>query len=78
MDNTKKQCQSCRFFAKSGSKGYCHRYPPQACIVDEQGESATLYRIPEVHENGYCGEWQNGPQEMQTEELVMSECRKKD
>jgi hypothetical protein len=53
-------------------------YPPQACIVDEQGSSATLYRIPEVHENGYCGEWQNGQQQTQTEELVMSECCKKD
>jgi len=47
-------------------------------VVDEQGNSATLYRIPEVHENGYCGEWQNGKQKTQTEELVMSECRKKD
>ena len=79
MDNTKNQCQSCKFFSKSGSKGYCHRYPPQACVVDEQGNSATLYRIPEVHETGYCGEWQNGRRETQTEELlVMSECRKKD
>jgi len=77
MDNTKNQCQSCKFFSKSGSKGYCHRYPPQACVVNEQGDSATLYRIPEVHKNGYCGEWQKSRQEMQTEELVMSECRKK-
>ena len=77
MDNTKNQCQSCKFFSKSGSKGYCHRYPPQACVVNEQGDSATLYRIPEVHKNGYCGEWQKSLQEMQTEELVMSECRKK-
>jgi hypothetical protein len=74
MDNTQNhQCQSCRFFAKSGSKGYCHRYPPQACVVDDQGKSATLYRIPEVHENGYCGEWQKGQQQTQAEELVMSD-----
>jgi len=53
-------------------------YPPQACVVYEQGNSATLYRIPEVHENGYCGEWQNGKQKTQTEELVMSECLDKD
>jgi len=79
MDNTKNQCQSCKFFSRSGAKGYCHRYPPQACVVDEdeQGKLTTLYRIPEVHENGYCGEWQNARQKTQTEELVMSECRKK-
>jgi len=76
MNNTKNQCKDCKFFAKSGSKGYCHRYPPQACVVDEQGKSATLYRIPEVHETGYCGEWQNGQQETQAEELVMSACCK--
>ena len=77
MDN-KNQCQSCRFFAKSGAKGYCHRYPPQACVVDEQGNSSTLYRIPEVHETGYCGEWQSGQQqEIQADELEMSECCKK-
>ncbi len=84
MDNKNSQCQNCRFFAKSGSKGYCHRYPPQACVVDEQGNSATLYRIPEVHETGYCGEWQsegilteNGRQETQADEFVMSErCKK--
>jgi len=35
-------------------------YPPQACVVDEQGNSATLYRIPEVHENGYWGLYQFG------------------
>ena len=58
MDNTKNQCKDCKFFARSGSKSYCHRYPPQACVVDEQGKVTTLYRIPEVHENGYCGEWQ--------------------
>jgi hypothetical protein len=70
MDKT---CQTCRFFAKSGSKGYCHRYPPQACIVDEQGKWATLYRIPEVHEAGYCGEWQEGKrQETQAKELEMA------
>jgi hypothetical protein len=46
-------------------------------VVDEQGNSATLYRIPEVHETGYFGEWQNGKQKKLTEELVMSECRKK-
>ncbi len=62
MDNTKNQCKDCKFFAKSGSKSYCHRYPPQACVVDKQGKIATLYRIPEVHENGYCGEWQDGGQ----------------
>ncbi len=28
-------------------------YPPQACVVYEQGNSATLYCIPEVHETGY-------------------------
>ena len=49
MDNTKNQCQSCKYFYKSGSKGYCHRYPTQAFVVYEQGDSATLYRIPEVH-----------------------------
>jgi len=62
MNNPKNQCKDCKFFAKSGSKGYCHRYPPQACVVDEQGKIATLYRIPEVHENGYCGEWKKGGQ----------------
>ena len=77
MDNTQNQCQSCRFFAKSGSKGYCHRYPPQACVVEEQGNLATLYRIPEVHENGYCGEWQKGSQQTQSKELVMSSSREK-
>jgi hypothetical protein len=78
MDNTKKQCQSCKFFSRSGSKGYCHRYPPQACVVDEdeQGKLTTLYRIPEVHENGYCGEWQNARKKTQAEELVMSESLK--
>lgn len=78
MDNIKNYCQNCRFFAKSGSKGYCHRYPPQACVVDEHGSLATLYRIPEVHENGYCGEWQKGEQQTQTEELVMSVSPKQD
>jgi hypothetical protein len=78
MDNNIKQCQNCVFFAKSGSKGYCHRYPPQACVVDEQGSLATLYRIPEVHETGYCGEWQSGQQKIQTNELEMSEsCKRK-
>ena len=72
MDKSKKLCETCRFFAKSGSKGYCHRYPPQACIVDEQGTSATLYRIPEVHEAGYCGEWQEGVQDALAEELEIS------
>ncbi len=62
MDNTKNQCRDCKFFAKSGSKSYCHRYPPQACVVNEQGKVETLYRIPEVHENGYCGEWKRGGQ----------------
>jgi hypothetical protein len=76
MDNNKNQCQNCRFFAKSGSKGYCHRYPPQACVVDEQGNLATLYRIPEVHENGYCGEWQSGRLEIQAHEPQMPECCK--
>ena len=76
MDNKNNQCQTCRFFAKSGSKGYCHRYPPQACVVDEQGISATLYRIPEVHETGYCGEWQSEQQETQADKLEMSECCK--
>lgn len=78
MDEIKNQCQNCKFFAKSGSKGYCHRYPPQACVVEEQGKSATLYRIPEVHEYGYCGEWQLEEQETQTEELVMYAPQQKD
>lgn len=78
MDEIKNLCQNCKFFAKSGSKGYCHRYPPQACVVDEHGKSATLYRIPEVHECGYCGEWQLGEQETQADELVMFAPHKKD
>lgn len=63
MDNIENQCKDCKFYAKSGSKGYCHRYPPQACVVEEDGKLATLYRIPEVHEDGYCGEWQNAGQQ---------------
>ena len=78
MDNTTNQCQSFNFVSQRGSKCYCHRYPPQACVVEEQGNSATLYRIPEVHKNGYCGEWQKGRQKTQTKELVISEYRQKD
>lgn len=71
MDNTENQCKDCKFYAKSGSKGYCHRYPPQACVVEEYGKLATLYRIPEVHEDGYCGEWQNAGQSI-AESKVLS------
>ena len=77
MDNTKNLCKTCKFFSRSGSKGYCHRYPPQACIVEEQGQPTTLYRIPEVHEAGYCGEWQEGFQEAQAEEFETFSYRKK-
>ena len=77
MDSTQNLCKTCKFFAKSGSKGYCHRYPPQAIIVDEQGQSSTLYRIPEVHEAGYCGEWQEGEQGTQAEECETFSYRKK-
>jgi hypothetical protein len=40
--------------------------------VEENGQSATLYRIPEVHEAGYCGEWQEGEPQMQAEEMEMT------
>ena len=78
MDNTKKLCESCRFFAESGSKNYCHRYPPQACVIDDQGSSATVYRIPEVHEKGYCGEWQEAQNESANEDLILSASQQKD
>ena len=46
-------CDNCRFFDKSGSTGYCLRYPPTV-VPCYQRDSYTKY--PVVRCNEWCGE----------------------
>ena len=64
--NDKERCENCRFWADFGEKrrklefqleeqyGTCYRYPPLACISDEQ------HGRPVTNFTDWCGEWQSG------------------
>jgi len=52
-------CASCRFFAKSVSRGLCRRRPPVWTGPDDSHDEG-MFAFPSVHPTSWCGEYEHG------------------
>ena len=52
-------CGSCRFYARSASRGVCRRRPPVWTGPDETHDEG-MFAFPSVHPHSWCGEYEHG------------------
>jgi hypothetical protein len=52
-------CSTCRFFAKSVSRGVCRRRPPVWTGPDDSHDEG-MFAFPSVHSHSWCGEYEFG------------------
>ena len=52
----KETCINCKYNEKDTDdrEGFCHRYPPNYRIDDEQG---TVFIFTVIDDDDWCGEW---------------------
>jgi hypothetical protein len=59
MAGMSESCASCRFFARSLSRGVCRRRPPVWTGPDDYHDEG-MFAFPSVQPHSWCGEYERG------------------